>query len=74
VKLVHLVGFIIETKDVLDYIFYHFNQLLDQNTTGILCRKIIVRPSAITLLGEALPLLRSLPTVVAISTVPVRNV
>jgi hypothetical protein len=26
-----------KNKDVLHYIFYHFNKLLDQNTTGILC-------------------------------------
>jgi len=55
-------------KVVLDYVFYHFTQLLDQNTTGILCRKIIIRPIAITLLGVVLLLMRSLPTVVATSS------
>jgi len=60
-------------KLMLDYTFYHFIQLLDQNTTGILCPKIIIRPSAISLLGVVLMLLRSLPIVVATSTVSVRS-
>jgi len=58
---------------MLDYTFYHFIQLLDQNTAGILCPKIIIRPSVISPLGVVSMLMRSLPTVMATSAVSVRN-